>query len=61
MQKGFKVFSNVEQLLFEACSGKPHHEEMGINDRLTSDRLSPQLIDMPKLILQQMSKRHVLS
>ena len=27
-QKGFKVFSNIEQLLLKACSGKPHSEEM---------------------------------
>ncbi len=27
-QKGFKIFSNIEQLLFKACTGKSHSEEL---------------------------------
>ena len=27
-QKGFKTFSNVEQLLFKACKGQNYEEEL---------------------------------
>ena len=36
-QKGFKTFSNVEQLLFKACAGQSYEEELDVVNKLFYD------------------------
>ena len=54
-QKGFKIFSNVQQLLFKACSaGQSFNEELDVvcdffYDDFSKEDLSAQLLSLQEL------------